>query len=1461
MAFEAYPLIVGDSAFSIFEECDETCYLNACSPFSLEIQIIDASLSLDSLTVNYSYQDNLDSLMIESKRLNDSLKILQVNSNIQQNNMIWVAGSNSLSELNYHDKRKIFGEKYNLLGLDYYMGGLFDPFPNDNPLTDNSNLIKHYDWRQRHDADSNTSFYYDNDPDHFYKPCQNLNIHETGNGWMTGIRDQDPCSNYCKGTCYIFAPLAAFEGLANIYFNHHIDYDLSEQHVLDCDMNKDSTQCNGGSTHETAIFAKTFGVVDEGSYPWLGNYSDECPGDPPVPYPEYQVKIRNWQYVNNPADIQNIKSHLVDYGPMCVTINYAYSYHAMALVGFGEVSEESLLHNFSGWELEDISEYLGQTYWIFKNSYTPNWGEGGYMYHAHTQFGLQDFTYYPVPIDDIWSEEDTIRYRDADRDGYWNWGIVDEPPESLTTLCGPDPIKDWNDNNNRIGNCDENYHGLPVKPGIAVYFGNPLQAPDTVLRNQFIRFHNENTTTPFNLHFTIENTGNAQLNLDRHGILDQGEVLLSNESSFSIDEYPPLAICWGEDQQQGFDILYSHISFEQSITKVTIKINEPDIEDFVFFLVFENCNDADGEVVIHNPYELWDTDRVITTDIKIATGAELEITGTIAFLNEGDIIVEQGARLTLNGGVIGSACDVFWNGIDLRGDPELPQTTLNQGMIDIINSGRIQMARTAIETLNADQTPSGGIIHAVQAIFMDNQSAVKLYPFENKNPSGEPMPNLSSFRQCQFIFGDFLFGQATETNQGIYLWDVDGIRILGCDFLNQAVVDGKPVSNNATGIFSFDAGFYLSNDCVAPGSVPCTIYKNSYFEHLDYGIYAISDRPTKLVTVDSVAFCDNKRGVYLGALSTPQIFRSSFISNTENSAFPSSEAIVGIYLEKCTQYQIEENVFTDMRSTGQQTIGIHVLNSQPVYNEIYNNSFMDTRAGIVAAGENRDDLGEGLCIKCNRFASCDYDIYITPEGGSDPDRLGIAENQGETSGGQSNALAAGNIFSDYTGIELNYSNDLECNPIKYTHHNDILTEYKIVPFPFFPSNEPLHLKFIEDQDASFALDESCPSHLGGPGIQPDSEQITLSSEIALIQSYEDTLAQETDGGDTYGLNFEVNSSFPDEALQVRQQLLDESPYLSDTVMKTAIEKDDVLPNAMIRDVLVLNPQSAKSNEIVDMLDERIDPMPDYMMDEIMQGKSVLGAKELIEKNLSFHSSVKNRAMSNLVHFYKMDTSMFSTRYDSIVNVLTSDPSLFSSYTLVSYYFEDDDSTQAFSLLDDIPFSFTLSTGGQVDHVSFCYLVNLQWALKHSIQIDSISILSLSELSINERSLAGIYSRNILINQKALSYTEPVFLPNSFKTSETIFPFIPDSIKKDYLRVFPNPAGNYFIIEYNLESFNSKQSSIRITNLTGKFIYNRELGDSQNQFVVPTFNFVNGFYMIQLWCNHKLIDTAKISISK
>jgi hypothetical protein len=103
-----------------------------------------------------------------------------------------------------------------------------------------------------------------------------------------------------------------------------------------------------------------------------------------------------------------------------------------------------------------------------------------------------------------------------------------------------------------------------------------------------------------------------------------------------------------------------------------------------------------------------------------------------------------------------------------------------------------------------------------------------------------------------------------------------------------------------------------------------------------------------------------------------------------------------------------------------------------------------------------------------------------------------------------------------------------------------------------------------------------------------------------------------EGGSTTFLTFEVETSTPPEAMQIRSELLEESPYLSDSVMKTSVTKEDVLDNAMIRDVLVANPHSAKSDELINMLEYRTVPMPDYMMEQILAGEDTVSEKEVLE---------------------------------------------------------------------------------------------------------------------------------------------------------------------------------------------------------------------------------------------------------
>ena len=140
-----------------------------------------------------------------------------------------------------------------------------------------------------------------------------------------------------------------------------------------------------------------------------------------------------------------------------------------------------------------------------------------------------------------------------------------------------------------------------------------------------------------------------------------------------------------------------------------------------------------------------------------------------------------------------------------------------------------------------------------------------------------------------------------------------------------------------------------------------------------------------------------------------------------------------------------------------------------------------------------------------------------------------------------------------------------------------------------------------------------------------------------VEELENTLIQLIDGGNTEGLNTEVELSTPPETMEIYNELMGESPFVSETVVETSIEKEDVLPNAMIRDVMVANPHSATSDELLEKLDERNTPMPNYMKAQVLEAREIQTLKDELESKLSGLKLRQARAFNGLVRQYLSDT--------------------------------------------------------------------------------------------------------------------------------------------------------------------------------------------------------------------------------
>ncbi|MCX6233142.1 MAG: T9SS type A sorting domain-containing protein [Bacteroidetes bacterium] len=343
------------------------------------------------------------------------------------------------------------------------------------------------------------------------------------------------------------------------------------------------------------------------------------------------------------------------------------------------------------------------------------------------------------------------------------------------------------------------------------------------------------------------------------------------------------------------------------------------------------------------------------------------------------------------------------------------------------------------------------------------------------------------------------------------------------------------------------------------------------------------------------------------------------------------------------------------------------------------------------------------------------------------------------------------------------------------------------------------------------------------------------------------------------------SSIPDEALEVRQQLLDESPYLSDTVMKLAIYKEDVLPNAMIRDVLVANPQSAKSDEVLDALDNRWDPMPDYMVQEIMAGEDSLGNKELMESRIRSYRHLRNLAYNELAGIYLHDT-VNEWAPDSLVALLQNEPELYAKYNLAFQYFKESDTVQVNSVLNEIPSTFILSDAQQQTHQNYLDYIGILQALQNDTinghYPDSLQLVTLYAMADSCIDMPSVYARNLLIHLGLLTSGEMVYMPVTLNsTVNNLWPFKENSIpKSSFISLFPNPAGNYLIVEYHIDKA-YETAVLTLQDMTGKLINTIPLKGQLNQTVVSTGGLNNGVYIVSLYVDSQIIDSQKMTVLK
>lgn len=470
-----------------YKRSDEAFLLEPFSSRKVIIQLINAEVKIEELTYYNSTERDKQKRSQLRERLKKEIadkKLNAVKSYIKKNKMIWSAYNNSHATSTYSSKKKEYGEKYNTYGLEYYQDGFFklppsfssDQFKLKSATT--TAFVSEFDWRNRHGQNWLT-------PNKCQSGC-----------WINNSincnLDQTACTNAggiyrSTNTCWAFAPIAAVEALTNLYFNQHIDYDLSEQQLVSyC-----NTYDNLTGYQTNALDAiQDHGAVPESCYPYIalkGDCNSACSN------PQDRVSFYHYSYVFSEDDL---KKSLISKGPMPCDMGAGWD-HNNLFVGFGTVKVGDYIDFLGGNTIQSGDTNIGKTYWILKdnNTYT------GWPYHAGFIYMLDkpvDAFAIDMPISSQVYDSGDIVCCDNDHDGYYWWGIGLPKPETCF-LCSA-AEEDGDDSNPNLGPMDEY--------GNCIQISSPYPFPDHQITST-VTWQNAQTECG---NVVVKNGGNLTIN-------------------------------------------------------------------------------------------------------------------------------------------------------------------------------------------------------------------------------------------------------------------------------------------------------------------------------------------------------------------------------------------------------------------------------------------------------------------------------------------------------------------------------------------------------------------------------------------------------------------------------------------------------------------------------------------------------------------------------------------------------------------------------------------------------------------------------------------------------------------------------------------------------------------------------------------------------------------------------------
>jgi hypothetical protein len=314
-------------------------------------------------------------------------------------------------------------------------------------------------------------------------------------------------------------------------------------------------------------------------------------------------------------------------------------------------------------------------------------------------------------------------------------------------------------------------------------------------------------------------------------------------------------------------------------------------------------------------------------------------------------------------------------------------------------------------------------------------------------------------------------------------------------------------------------------------------------------------------------------------------------------------------------------------------------------------------------------------------------------------------------------------------------------------------------------------------------------------------------------------------------------------------------------MVATVQQDEVLPAAIVTEVLIANPQSANSDAVLDEVYAR-DDISNNQIDQIEANAIVTGAKESLEIKKALYLGNRDYALNLLLSAYKSDTSI-TKRIDSVEYVLKDQDYALAKYKLAFEYLDRDELQMAQDTIESLPSRFIMTDDELTEHYLYedymDILVNLKQNNKTIFELSENQKASLHSLRCSSFGPVAGWSTALLKNVGDLVYNESYILPTEGNKQGIVrrqrsF----DNIDQNILKVYPNPARDYIIIEYQFTE-DVVDVKINVTNSNGTILQTIVPENNIDFAVINTSHLKNGSYFCTVNINGKQHGVAKFVV--